>query len=361
MDRRGFLTGAGGLSASLIVAGCTGTGGDNEQTGNSPDEGGQSSGTTDTEDAPSGRQELPAIEDVLGQHQAVLAELSCAAEDRSSTTNSEREDADVAERVFRSGPDGTLIEETRNGQTEREWYSGHSRVTSERHRYESERVEPSFISRREVSGIVEIAGPFERVDVINGDVQRAVFEATEPADESADGESYVIHEVDVRVAVAEPGYVHSFEGTVTYAESADSDRTATVTYEFDVTDTGDVTVEAPAFVDDAIRVHGSMADDGSALALEHMGGPTVPASTEIILESVAADDDEMVLDTEFAPGDEAYVYWTGAEEASIDVGEPPGDVSRSFSRTESGNWDVYLWARTESGRGNFMVDISSSE
>jgi len=51
----------------------------------------------------------------------------------------------------------------------------------------------------------------------------------------------------------------------------------------------------------------------------------------------------LAFPTAFESGDEAYVYWTAANQAAISVGEEPSDVAREFSfPSEDGDRGIYL-------------------
>jgi|GEM_PF-2380930 hypothetical protein len=348
MDRRQFLVGLGGTTA--VLAGCTGGADDPEE-------------STESEGKYS---ELPEAEELLDQHYNALRDMVFASEEKFVNR-----DSTMTDRTIRRGDTGTLVkgnDVARNINSDgkqRVWFSGNARVSRATHRFNPNGITPPFTDRTVVTSLIELT-TLERVDVSGDDERVFVFEGTEIDEETEQEGELSIRSIDVRIAVAESGYIRSMDAELTTAKSSDADQTASSSYEYEVSEVGDVTVSAPAFVDDAVRIEGDLSEDRSAIVLQHAGGPTVAADTKLVVEDNEGSTNPnhpngLAFPTAFESGDEAYVYWTAANQAAISVGEEPSDVAREFSfPSEDGDRGIYL-AEIGAGPDRFSVAIDPQE
>lgn len=349
MERRQFLAGMSGATAAL--AGCTG---------------GSDDGRTDDGDDRD-RESFPEAETILDRHYDALADLSFVATERTEESSSESDSAEVTEKSIRSGEAGTLVEETGSGShAETKWFTDHARIDRTTHRYNPDGVTPPFVDRQIVTEIVEIA-VLEWTDATGDDERVSVFESTGIDEETAAEADVEIRSVDVRIALVETEYIRSIDAEIDLSESADAERTTTVTYEYDVTDEGDASVSKPAFVDDAIRIEGELTEDNTAIALTHAGGPSVSTETDVVVQDAEfmtppSSQRGPTFPSTFEPGDEAYVYWTGEGDAEISLGEPPSDVAHEFTHPSSkSERPIYLQGDDPSAHQTFEVRFDGAE
>ncbi|WP_430504955.1 hypothetical protein [Haloparvum sp. PAK95] len=363
MERRHFITGMGG--ALTVLAGCTGSG--DEATG-------EPSAGNDTEGAATANptteytvpyEEYPGAATLLEEHVATLRDATFEATESIEQERSSGE-SDVTEKRITGGEAGTLLEgddvarSVNADGTEQLWFTDRARVSRIVHRFNPDGVTPPIVDRSTVSAIGEIA-VFERADVTDDEPPVVVFEATGPS-EAAEEDEVDYRTVDVTVEVVAPGYIRTIDAVLELAESADAEESQTVTYEYEVTEFGGVSVAPPDFVDDALHVQGDLTDDRSAIRLDHAGGPTVQAGTPLTFQ-----DNEYIaissrggptFPAEFAEGDSAYVYWSGEEEASIRVGEKPSTVTRDIALpSESGDRSVYMEQEDSANGKLFQLSI----
>jgi len=357
MRRRQFV--AGVVGSGVALAGCTGSDGPGA-------DGSNASSSTDeaTTSADEGPQELPESEALVDQHVATVADLAFASEERLEQFSSESEGKRVRAYSVRNGDAGTRVtsEERSSGsdsaQTEELWFTENAEITRDTHRYNPDGVTPPFVQRGAVADIVDIAA-FERAEVAGDDEPVYVFEATGVDEEGASEFDAEFETLDVRVEVAASGYLRALRAEITLRAEADADQTSTVTYDYEVSDVGDVAVSPPDFVDDAVRVTGSLSEDRSTLVLEHTGGPAVPEGTELVVQDQEhiASRRPTTFPTAFEPGNTAYVYWQSAEDAALSTGEPPSEVAREFVLpSDDSSRSVYLESRSHTG-GQFQVSI----
>jgi len=225
--------------------------------------------------------ELPEAEELLDQHYNALRDMVFASEEKFVNR-----DSTMTDRTIRRGDTGTLVkgnDVARNINSDgkqRVWFSGNARVSRATHRFNPNGITPPFTDRTVVTSLIELT-TLERVGVSGDDERVFVFEGTEIDEETEQEGELSIRSIDVRIAVAESGYIRSMDAELTTAKSSDADQTASSSYEYEVSEVGDVTVSAPAFVDDAVRIEGDLSEDRSAIVLQHAGGPTVAADTKL--------------------------------------------------------------------------------
>lgn len=355
MQRRRFIAGVAG--AGVALAGCTGSSDPSDDDSSAPS---TTDGSTSTGEE---LQELSETEALLDQHFATVGDLSFSSEERIEQSTSESDEARVEAYSVRNGDAGTRVtseERTPNSDGERSetlWFTGDARISRDSHRYEPDGITPPFVRRQAVASIVDIAA-FEHAEAA-GDESVSVFEASSADEEVASEFEAGFETVDVRAEVAAAGYLRALQAGITFVAESDSEQTSTLSYDYEVSDVGDVSVSAPDFVDDAVRVEGSLTEDRSALVLEHTGGPVVAEETELVVqdhEYIAAQRPP-TFQTTFEPGETAYVYWTSPEEAAVEVGEQPSEVAREFVLpSDDGDRGVYLQSRSHPGSG-FEVAI----
>jgi len=342
MDRRQFLMGVSGLTVGL--AGCTGDADESDAGGT---DGPTAVQTTDhgTDDVTETRtqsdtgSELPAPETLLDRHYEALSGMAFVSEERFEPGYP---DSPVVENDIRSDGDETLLEGTDAAQTfqdpdgkETVWFSGNARINRQNHAYNPDGFTPWYIQRVTVTSIFDIAA-FEAADAASEGVR--AFEATSADEAAAEDLDVDIRSVDVRVTIAEAGYLRSLEAELIAADTPESDETRTTSYHYEITNTGDVTVSAPEFVDYVPRIEGSITADNSAIRLEHTGGPSIPTDEGIgarDADGTVPSPDGSTFPEPFEPGDTAYVYWSAMheddyDEVSISMGDEPASVAREF-------------------------------
>jgi hypothetical protein len=373
VNRLFFLIGMSGVTAAL--AGCTASqGGESSETTATTTEQPETTATsteksegTTTESEP--LQELPEAAALLDQHFDTLDDLTFVAHWRVGQSASGTDDAKVNERTIRSGDAGTLLIgddvvsnlSYADDRKEKVWFTDHARISEITYSYNPYGVTPPYINRDLAAQIIEM-GAFERVDVSGDDEPVYVFEAADVTDKTKAERDIDFRSFDVQVTVAEPGYIHSIDADITYLNDSEAEQTLTLTYEYDVSKVGEVTVTKPDFVDNAVRVEGHLTDDMSAIVLNHAGGPTVSAGTKI-----AVQDEKTIcrnhpaFPTDFAPGDEAYVYWTSANKTVIST-EKPSSVAREFVfPSHSYERSIYLSEEAGPGPERFEIEFSGRE
>lgn len=325
MRRRYFLAAASGLTAG--IAGCSG------QVGLSGDEN-ESANSSDS-DAPamdnSRYQTLPDLADLVDTHRETVASMTFVAEERYEEHTMEGDDQ-VEERTVRSGETGLRIE-TPSG--EEAWFTSNRAINPDTHRYNPDGIEAPVINEYPLETVR--AFETERV-AVDEDDRTYVFESTGVRDELQEEADATVTGADLRVAIHESGYIRSLTYSVSSESPENSDRTYSASYEYEITETGDVTVSEPSFVDDALRIEGSLDDHRWYVLLEHTGGETISAGTQVRVHDAHATA-ETEFPTDFAPGDRAYVYWTEPEDgsessATVDTGHASSTTYRTFAYAE---------------------------
>ena len=336
MDRRQFLVAAASTAA---VAGCTGD----------PTAPSVSSGRADADQPVStnsfGR--FSDIQELLDSHYSTLGATTFRATERFVRTHSERDGTDTTEQTIRAGESGTLLTETdgtSNNSSDRDrtvWFTDKTRITSETHSYSPDGLTPPIIDRDAIAELDTLA-VFEPVADTDTDDPVSVFEAVRIADTPERRTEF--QTVDVRIEIADSGYIRSVDAEIVFQRNPGVEATATTIYEYTVSDLGIVTVSEPAFVDEALRIEGQLSEDNSAVVLEHMGGQTVAADTQLVVQDAAAlPPAGVTFPTDFEPGERAYVSWISEDDAAISVGTEPKTVARAFVRSsDQSDRSVYL-------------------
>lgn len=359
MDRRNFLFGVSGGIA--ICAGCTG----DETTDGSPSDEATDDASSDetTEETADLYEEFPDTDELLDEHFSTLGDTSFEAAEyiEQAFPGQNRQ---TTERTIRSGDAGALFrdEETEQNRAQEVWFTDRAEIDRRTHTYYPGGVVPPIMDRSGAEEIIEIA-EFEQVETTEAEESAVVFEAAGPS-EAGEEADVDFQSIDVTVEIAAPGYIRLMDAEIEFTQSPDTDETAALIYEYQVSDVGEVSVTPPEFVADTLRVEADLTDDGSAIMLEHAGGPTVEADTALIFQDAEhismPDRGGPTFSEEFAESDTAYVYWTGDEEAAISIDQEPSSVAREIAfPSERGERDVYLQEEAGPGPERFAVRLRS--
>lgn len=357
MDRRRFIT---GLSiGAATVAGCAG---DDSTSTDGNTTATDEVGTDATATVP--YETFPDTETLLDDHAAALADRSFTATEYIEESSSSGR-SNVTETTLRSAEAGALLasDDARQNlgpdSSQLFWFTGSARIGRDFHSYNPDGLAPPLIDRSAVTQIAEI-GAFERVPVADDEAAAVAFAASGPSEQASD-DSTDYRSIDVRMAVTATGYLQSIDAEITFTTVTSDEETQTVSYRYTVSDVGETDVSPPEFVDDALRIQGDIASDGSSVILEHAGGPAIEAGTALMLvdnDGFTREYNQPTLPSAFTEGDVAYVYWTGEGEAAISVGNPPSTVARDIALTSAdGNNLVYVTENRGSRPERFEVRI----
>lgn len=235
-------------------------------------------------------------------------------------------------RTIRSDADDRMHVEVASSssavETEREiWIDDETYIYEERNGDRNYSVVSSDVFRSTLGPTAAIESlldgyEFELAAVEDG---RIVLESMGVADDSAAMGLDRAENASATVVLDENGRIHAFE----HAYEMD-DSSAALSY--DLERTGDVSLEKPAWTDEA-RAASTMVDlsverEDDRLLVTHEGGDVVENGTNVGVSTPGADLDEMTFafgefETDFEPGDTAYVALAGDADAAVTVGEPP--------------------------------------
>lgn len=109
-------------------------------------------------------------------------------------------------------------------------------------------------------------------------------------------------------------------------------------YEYTLQVDPGITISTPEFVADAPQIHARFATDNSHLVLEHTGGPSIPAGTQLCIDEDWQPFAQTTSTTDFYSGEVASLYWTDSDEVTFLIDQEPRGVARPFSS------DTVVWA-----------------
>ena len=153
--------------------------------------------------------------------------------------------------------------------------------------------------------------------------QRLVLRASSLSDErnATDG---TVESVEARMEVTPAGLVRSVDITTTGRTA--SGLAVTQDIALRLTDVAPGSLSPPDWMREAPQLRVSTAEDDRLLVVEHTGGATVPAGTELSVGGTFSPIGTPTLDQDLASGDTLYVYTTGEgpeRGVSLSVGQRP--------------------------------------
>lgn len=238
------------------------------------------------------------------------------------------------------------------------WFTENAEISRQTHAYYANGVTPPLIEDSTVKTILEIV-EFDDGQVTD-DSSAIVSEATGFTESAQESDTNFVS-VAATVEVVAEGYIREFHAEIDIDQDDTDDQTSRVIYRNQVTSVGDVSVSPPDFADSAMHITGELADDDSALILEHAGGPPIGTEAELTFQDneyiLARSGERPSFPEEFTEGDTAYLYWSGAEEASISMGEAPSDVARDIAQPTDDGRGVYLEGNPPSQSGTFEIRL----